>query len=292
MSLKKTKSEQLFDLFNILFMVFFALLVIVPFIYLIMVSLTNLTNFKLFFHPTTKWSLISYKTALTNKLYLAFLVSFSRTVAGTLLNIIFTAMLAYVISRESLPGKNFITILMVITMIFGAGLIPSYLLITVVLKLRDSFLVYLLPGLISTYYCILLRNAFQRVPASLGESVKIDGGSDWHVLFNVMLPSTKPALATISLFYAVGHWNAWFDAILYINNPDLYTMQVVLRSISVNNELAAKMGLVLSALEEIYIPPESIIAATLILTTLPIVMVYPFLQRYFVKGIVMGAVKE
>lgn len=273
-------------------MSFFALIVLVPFLYLLMVSMTNQTNYKLFFHETTQWSLISYQTALTNKLYLAFGVSILRTVLGTVLNVVFTSMLAYVLSREVLPGKRLITVLMVITMIFGAGLIPNYLLITVVLKMRNSFLVYLLPGLISAYYCILLRNAFQGVPKSLGESVKIDGGSDWHVLLHVMIPSTKPALATIALFYAVGHWNAWLDAILYINDPNLYTMQVVLRSISVNNELAARMGIAQTALQEIHIPPESIIAATLVLTTLPIVLVYPFLQRYFVKGIVVGAVKE
>lgn len=292
MTNKRSFGEKLFDRFNISVQILFSLTIILPFVYIILVSLTNQTNLTYFFKPTTVFSLSAYKGALTNRLARAFVVSVLRTVVGTAANMVMTSLMAYVISRRGMPGQRSITFLMVLTMLFSAGLIPGYLLTTNILKLKNSYLVYILPGLISAYNCILLRNSFDQIPSALIESVRIDGGSDWRILITVMIPLSLPALATVSLFYAVGHWNAWFDSVLYMSDTSKYTMQVVLRAVSFNAKAAEEMGEAVSAEAAIHVTPEAVINATLVLTTIPIVCVYPFLQKYFIKGITLGAVKE
>lgn len=285
--------ERLFDAANVLFQVLFALTIILPFVYILLVSLTNQTSISYFFARHTRFSLAAYQSALSTKLWRAFVVSVLRTVIGTGLNMLFTSMMAYVVSRKGLPGGRAITFLMVFTMLFSAGLIPNYLLIVNVLHLRNSYLVYVLPGLISAYNCVLLSNGFQQVPSAVVESVRIDGGSDWRILFGIMMPLALPTIATVALFYAVGHWNAWFDSVLYMSDSSKYTMQVVLRAVSYNTQLAQEMGAAVSdSMMEQQLTPEAVVNATLVLTTLPIVCVYPFLQRYFIKGITLGAIKE
>ncbi len=284
--------ETAIDIVNVLLQVLFALTIILPFVYIILVSLTNQTSISYFFQPTTKFTLAAYQSSISTKLSRAFIISVLRTVIGTGANMLFTSLLAYAISRKGMPGRRFITFLMVFTMLFGAGLIPSYLLTVNILQLRNSYWVYILPGLISAYNCVLLRNGFQQVPTAVIESVQVDGGSDWRILFQFVMPLSLPTMAAVALFYAVGHWNAWFDSVLYMADTSKYTMQVVLRAVSYNAAVAKEMGAAVSEMMEQQLTPEAVINATLVLTTIPIVCIYPFLQKYFIKGITLGAVKE
>ncbi len=283
--------DRVFETFLIILFGLVILTIIIPFAYLIMVSLTNQTNIRAFFLPDTHITLTAYRAVMNPKIFTAFGISVVRTVVGTSANMVVSIMFAYVLSKRDLPGRRGLNFYMVFTMFFSGGLIPGYLL-TITLGLKNSYLVYIIPGLMSAYNCILLRNAFFTVPTAIAESILIDGGNDWHVLIHGVVPLSKPAIATIALFYAVGHWNAWFDAVLYMSDSSKFTLQVVLRSIVYNNQIANEMGANLTDLQSTYIPVESIINATLIVTTLPIVLVYPFVQRYFVKGVILGAVKQ
>ena len=212
-----------------------------------------------------------------------------RTIVGTFLTVLTTCMFAYPLSKKDLPHRSLITFLVLFTMLFGGGLVPTYLLIRD-LRLIDSLWVYVLPGLTSAFNIIIVRNFFQSIPESLRESASIDGASDVRILFQIYMPLSKPVLATVSLWTAVAHWNAWFDALLYINSESKQVLQMFLRRIVIENSTQLiEKGLVNPEVTQF--TPETIKAATVIVTILPILLVYPFVQRYFVKGIMLGSVK-
>lgn len=255
-----------------------------------MVSITNETNIFYMFGKNVKISFDSYRILLfeDTTIIRAFFVSTSRVIAGVTLNLLFTSLLAYPLSRKYLPHRNKLNFYIVIPMLFSGGLIPTYLLVSS-LKFIDSYWVYIIPGLINAWYAIILRNFFQSVPDSMEESAKIDGASDLLILFRIILPLSAPALATLGLFYAVDHWNAWFDAILYIRSPKKYPLQIFLRRLAV--EQSNIQNIIQSDIGKRNVTPESIKCATLLITTVPIMLVYPFLQKYFAKGIMIGAIK-
>jgi putative aldouronate transport system permease protein len=208
-----------------------------------------------------------------------------RTVVGTFLTLLFMSMGAYPLSKKHLPHRNFYMMFIVVTMFFGGGLIPTYLLIKS-LGLIDSRWALIIPGLISTYSMLILRNFFMSIPEELEDSAKIDGASELRILFTLVLPLSKPVLATLALWTAVGHWNAWFDALIYLQDQKLYVLQTFLRRLVITAE-----GDPLLPPKEEFATPETVKAAVIMFTALPILIVYPFLQKYFVKGVLVGSIK-
>jgi putative aldouronate transport system permease protein len=267
--------------------------VIGPYIYVFLVSVTNQSNIGNMFAPGTEFTLEAYRRIFTesNHLIRAFAVSIGRTVVGTTLNLLVTALVAYALSKTYLPGRKIMVLYMLITILFSGGLIPTFLLISS-LGLIDNYLVYILPGLVSAWYVLLMRNFFMNLSESLEEAAKIDGASDWLVLFRIALPLSLPVMATLGLFYAINHWNSWFDAILYMRSAHKFPLQFYLRQLVIEDMgLEQLTGLGKDETAGVAITPDAIKNATILVATLPIVFVYPFVQKYFVKGIMVGAVK-
>ena len=218
----------------------------------------------------------------------AFFVSVARTVIGTLANLFFTSLFAYVLSRKKYPLKTPLTMYVVFTMWLNGGMIANYVLIKE-LGLLNKFAVYILPGLIGVWNLILLRNFFAEIPEEMEESAVIDGASEPTMLFRIYLPLSSAAIATVGLFYAVGHWNSWFDAVMYVSKREVWTMQMVLREV-VNNAYVDSMINATEAVDN-SIPKEQIQFATIVVAVFPILVTYPFLQKYFVKGVMVGSLK-
>ncbi|HHY22654.1 MAG TPA: carbohydrate ABC transporter permease, partial [Clostridiaceae bacterium] len=238
-----------------------------------------------------KLDLTAYKMLLSGGsiLFNAYKVTIFRVVVGTLLNLTFTSMLAYGLSKKNLPGRNLFITMIFITMLFGGGLIPTYMLIKG-LRLVNSIWVMIIPGLISAWNMIIMRNFFYTIPDSLEESATLDGATPMQILLKIIFPLSLPAFATIGLFYAVGHWNAWFDAAIYINDRNKMPVQIIMRNIvltmttqDVNNEFISDFG--------VRPPAQTLKSAVIIISTIPILCIYPFLQKHFVKGIMIGSIK-
>lgn len=238
-------------------------------------------------------TLEAYKYILkTPVLWKSFGITVFSTVVGTALNLLITITCAYALSRTDAPGNKIMLWIVVFPMLFGGGLIPVYILLSN-LHLLDSIWVLVIPSLLSPVNALLMRNFMWSIPDSLYESAMIDGAGEMTILWKIILPLSKPIIATVGLFYAVGHWNDYFTGLYYINDNTKWPMQVLLRSIIVDFNTAG-MG----ALNTSYvgtggsvIQPDNIKAACIIFATVPIVLVYPFLQKYFVKGVIVGAIK-
>lgn len=227
----------------------------------------------------------------TPTLLTSFAITVFITVVGTALNLIFTILAAYGLSKRELPGNGLLMGFIVFAMLFSAGIVPTYMVVRQV-GLIDSIWSLVWPSLVSPFNLILMRNYFWSVPPELEESAKIDGASDLRVLVTIVLPLSMPAIATIGLFYAVGHWNEFFGALFYINDNSKWPLQILLRSIIIENNFqnmgsAGSWGEVRQKMYN----PENIKAATIVFATVPILLVYPLLQRYFVQGIKLGAIK-
>ncbi|MDF2647647.1 MAG: binding-protein-dependent transport system inner rane component [Paenibacillus sp.] len=292
--MKTSLENKAIDLFSYLFMAIFSIFCIVPFILLVSSSLSDekavqTTGFVLF---PKEFSLFAYKVIFQdNAIFNAYKTTIIFTVLGTVLCLILTSAMAYALSVKTFTHRNKIAFFVYFTMLFNGGLIPSYLLIAKYLGLRDNILVYILPVLINPFNMFLLRNFFKQIPDSLAESAKIDGANDIYILYKIILPLAKPALATIGLFYGLGFWNEWFTATLYIDNKDLYSLQYlimkVLREVDFMNQMNEMQGVMANYV----VPTNTARMATAVVTVGPIIFVYPFIQKYFVKGLVVGAVK-
>lgn len=239
-----------------------------------------------------KISFIAYKLIFkSNIIFDAYKVTIFITVVGTTLNLIFTSALSYAISVKSLKYKNAIAFYVYFTMLFNGGLVPMYILISKYLHMKDIIWVMIIPVLINQWNMFLLRNFFKSIPDSLAESAKIDGANDIYILSSIILPVSLPALATIGLFYALAHWNEWFRALLFIENEKLYPLQYImmriLRNANFAQELSAEAGAQITSLP----PAYSSRMASAIVTIGPIIFVYPFIQKYFIKGLIVGAIK-
>ncbi len=235
-------------------------------------------------------TLQTYKQILSSfAIYRAYGITLSRVIIGTTLNMVVSSTLAFGLSKHDLPGRNTIITLIFITMVLVPGLIPSFF-VNKMVGVYDTFWVMILPSLVNTWNMIILKNFFVAVPKSLEESAEIDGASILRRFFQIVVPVSIPAIATISMYYAVWHWNAWFDAAIYINNNALYPVQVLLRNIVLAGR-ADDLGITMSENAMSAPPAESLKCAVIIVSTLPILCVYPFIQRYFVKGVMVGAVK-
>ncbi|MFD0681022.1 MULTISPECIES: carbohydrate ABC transporter permease [unclassified Paenibacillus] len=284
--------SRLFDAFNYVFLSLFALVTILPFIYVLAGSLTApeemiMKKFVLF---PTQFSLEGYRYIFSSNVILKSLgVTVFITIAGTLINLLFTCLMAYPLSRKDLDGRKPLMLMVIFSMLFSGGMIPTFLVVKT-LGLLDSYWALLLPGAISAFNLIVLKNFFQQMPEGMEEAAKIDGCNDLRILWQIVIPLSLPAIATFSLFYAVGHWNSFFSAVLYINDNGMWPVQVWLRQIVI----LAQGGIGDStAFDQNYIvPPAQIIKmAVIVISTLPILCVYPFLQKHFAKGAMIGSVK-
>ncbi|MBB6634279.1 carbohydrate ABC transporter permease [Cohnella thailandensis] len=231
-----------------------------------------------------------------SRLVNAFVISILRTAAGTLLGILLTAIFAYGMTKRELIGRKYYMIFCIVTMYFSGGLIPSFLLIRE-LGLFNTFWVMVIPGLISVWDMIIFRTFFMGLPGGLEESAKVDGSSNWGILFRIVLPLSGPVIATLSLFTAVYHWNEWFTPSIYISNADLLPIQTKLQQILNSNIMSEQMQQMDSAAQGRInkmrtITSKSLSMATMMVATLPILCVYPFVQKYFVKGVLVGSLKE
>jgi len=291
MAIKRSKASNSFDLFNHIFLLLVAILCILPIIYVVGASLASdqeLLAAKIFLIPK-KASLEAYRYVFTtNVVPRSMLVSIFITVIGTSINLILTVLTAYPLSKKYVKGGKTILMLIVFTMVFSGGMIPTYLVVTS-LKLTNTFWSLWLPTAISAFNLILIKSFFQQIPQELEEAAELDGCSQWGILFKVVIPLSLPSLATIALFYAVGHWNSYFPAILYINDPNKWPIQVWLRQIVLLSSGGFSNS---SATSEITaIPPQSMQYAVIVIATIPVLVLYPFLQKYFAKGALIGGVK-
>lgn len=277
---------------NYIFLGAFAIAAILPFIYVISGSFATdaeLTKRAVFLIPET-FSLAAYEFIFsTNTIMKSIGVSMYVTIIGTAVNLFFTVTMAYPLARRSLMGRNTVLNLVVFSMLFGGGMIPTYLVIRE-LSLLDSYWALILPGAISAFNLIIVKNFFQELPPGLEEAAKIDGCTELGLLWRIVLPLSKPVLATFTLFYAVGHWNDFFAALLYINNPEKWPLQVLLRQIVLLSQAAAGD---LNSMDPNFVKPpdQSIKMAVIVVGTVPILLVYPFLQKHFAKGVLIGSIK-
>lgn len=290
---KGSLGEKIFDKFNIILLTFIMIITLYPVIYVLFASLSDsnqlLAHTGLLFKPLGL-NLDAYKAVINNpNIITGYGVTLFVVIVGTFLNVFITAVSAFVLTRKQFPLNKVLSIFIIFTMYFGGGMIPRYLFINDTLGMGNSIWALMLPGLISTYNLIIMRTNFQSIPDSLEESAKIDGANDITIFFKIILPLSKAILAVMVLMYGVGHWNAWFDAMLFIRTRDLYPLQIILREILISNStdsmIASGSGGDVEAIG------ESIKYATIVISTVPILCVYPFVQKYFTKGVMIGAVK-
>ena len=232
----------------------------------------------------------AYENILHNgKIWTGYRNTIFYAAAGTFINMIMTVLAAYPLSRPDLPGRKFLMVLITLTMFFSGGLIPTYMLVKN-LGMVDTAWALLVPGAIATYNLIVMRTYFQSsIPWELQEAAHMDGCSNWRLLWSIILPLSKPILAVMVLFYAVGHWNSFFNALIYIRQESLYPLQLVLREILMISQSAAVDATV--GIEDKILLAESIKYAVIIVSSLPVLVMYPFVQRHFVKGVMIGSVK-
>lgn len=290
--IQRSLGERIFDAANVIFMLLLSIVTIYPFLYVLFASLSDpawVVQLRgLIWYPKGV-TLEAYKLVFANP---AILTGYANTlfyvIVGTSLNILMTSLGAYALSRENVMWKNPIMFMIVFTMFFNGGLIPTYLLVGN-LGMLDSRLALIIPSAMSAYNLIIMRTAFQGIPVSLEESAKLDGANDFTVLFRIVLPLSMPVVAVMILFYGVSHWNSWFNALIYLRTRDLYPLQLILREILITNSTDSMMTGVGGA-DKMPIG-ETIKYATIIVATVPILLLYPFLQKYFVKGVMIGAIK-
>lgn len=289
--------KRKFAPFDIFLAVFFALVIVAtlyPFLNVLAISLNDSldTVRGMNFIIPRKFTLANYKKLFTEEeLLKPFVISVLRTVTGTATNLGATAMISYVFSRRDFYFNKLFTIIFIITMYVSGGLVPEYLLISNTLHMSNHFIVYIIPGLIWVYNILLVRSFIDGLPEALQESAKIDGANDFVIFYKIIVPLCKPVLATVALFVAVGQWNSFMDTYFYARN--LPTLQFKLYDILNNTGINLSNMHQASALETVAsITPQSVRMAITVIVTLPIVMVYPFLQRYFVGGMTLGAVKN
>jgi putative aldouronate transport system permease protein len=292
----KTFGSRTFDAFNYTFLGFIALICLYPMMHVVWGSISNPTQLAVH-SGAILWplgfSLEGYKVVLNNpNIWTGYANTLFYVVVGTILKLFMTALGAYVLSRKDFMFRRALTLMIVFTMYFGGGLIPNFLLVQN-LGLYNTRWAILVPGLIATWNLIILKTAFQAVPASLEESAKMDGANDLTILMRIVLPVTKATIAVIALYYAVGEWNAWFNAMIYLRNRAKYPLQLFLREILLSNSKSGNMSGEIAAEGGIELFIEEVIRyCTIVVATLPILCVYPFIQKYFVKGVMMGSLKE
>lgn len=288
----KKRKISLFDV--ILYLVFglIALITIYPFYNVLIVSLANTlasATYSPYLYPHV-FDLTGYKTIMSDTYFYRSLgTTLFVTIVGTTLNMVFSVTAAYVLSRKRLIGRKFFLSAILFTMLFSGGLIPTYLVVSG-LGLDNSIWSMIFPSMISTYYLIIMKNYFVSLPASLEEAARIDGANEFVVMTRIFIPISKPFMVTFLLFYAVERWNEWWNAYLYISDKNIKPLQIYLRDVLVNfnSQLATQAQSMMSSHNKVFV--QSIQMATIIITMLPILCVYPFVQKYFVKGVMLSLI--
>jgi putative aldouronate transport system permease protein len=295
--MRKSFGDKIIDVFIVFFMFMVIVVMVYPLWNTLIVSFNDARDSikgGLYLWPR-KWSLFNYQSIFkTDKIFKAFLVSVSRTVLTTVLNVFFSGLLAYVLSRKEFVFRRFLTVFMVMTMYINAGLIPQYFLYRN-LGLINSFWVYILPSLVGAFNVIVIRTYINSLPPSLVESAKIDGASEMRIYFNIIFPLCLPVLATVALWVAVGSWNSWFDSFIFAPKQELSTLQYeMMKIISSSMQTGVRQPDYLAEASQQsrnMVTPNSLRAAMTMVATVPILIVYPFLQKYFVT-VNIGSVKE
>lgn len=290
-TVKLTASDKVFQICVDTFMVMLLLIIFIPVWSTITLSFRPNdyigTNFEGMFLPIWKWSADAYKALLGNNGFIrAFINSLRILVGGVATALFMTIPLAYVLSIRTLPGRKFLNYTIIVPYVFNVGIIPTYLLIVGIGLINKLPAVYL-PGAISTYNCIIMRQFFEGIPSELKESAKIDGCSELQILFKIILPLSKAIVMTIGLYYGVSFWNDFFDAMLYLNNSYLQPLPILLRNIL----MASGMNEYVEVNAFGNAPIAAIKAASVFLSAIPMIIAYPFIQKYFTKGTLLGSVK-
>lgn len=293
MKIARSAGERAFDASNAALLVLLSVVTLYPFLYVLFASVSIPSDFVqhrgILLWPKG-FTLDSYRMVFENpNIVSGYLNTIFYVVVGTSLNILMTSLGAYALSRQNVMWKNAAMMIIVLTMFFDGGLIPRYLLVKNI-GLLDSYWALIIPSAMTTWNLIVMRTSFQAVPVALEESARIDGASDWTILFRIVIPLSLPVIAVMVLFYGVWHWNKWFDALIYLRNRELFPLQLILREILIQNDTGSMMTSV-SGGDRMPIG-ETIKYATIMVATLPILFLYPFLQKYFVKGVMIGAIKE
>lgn len=287
----KKLGTRIFNITNATILTIIALITILPFIHVLGSSFATgaeIAEKKFLLFPT-KFSLSAYKYIFsTDTVVKAVLVSIFVTVVGTLWSMFLSTLTAYGLSRKDLVGRRYIMFFIIFTMLFNGGIIPTFIVVQQT-GLLDSLASLIIPVSINVFNMIILKTFFQNLPSGLEESAKIDGASDFGILFRIVIPCALPAIATISLFYAVTYWNTYMHAILYLSDAGKWPVQVLLRQIVV---LATGMSYDSSSYTDVPPPSQSVKMAVIVVATVPVLLVYPFLQKHFAKGALLGSIKE
>ncbi|WP_405078790.1 carbohydrate ABC transporter permease [Paenibacillus chitinolyticus] len=288
---RRTFSERTFDGFNLLVLTLLMIVTIYPLVYVVFASLSDaggLLAHKGFLWKPVGFSLDAYANVFRNPMILrGYANTFFVVTAGLALNILLTSLGAYALSRKSLAYRKRIMLFIVFTMFFSGGLIPFYLTVKGV-GLANTLWALIIPTAVNTFNLILMKTAFEGIPDALEESAKIDGANDFVILFRIVLPLSLPVLAVMLLYYGVGHWNAWFNAFIFLQERSMFPLQLILREILLQGEANANLG---ASEGDVAMLTVTLKYATIIVATVPILLVYPFLQKYFVKGALIGAIK-
>lgn len=290
----KLNSNNGWDYLMIACMILFAFICVYPFWYVIIGSFSDGADYMrggIYLWPRV-WSIQNYQvTMVDSRLWIGFRVTIARTVICTITHVLFTSMVAYAMSRNDLPFRTAIYWFNMFTMFFGGGLIPFYILLKQ-LKLINTFWVYVIPGLYSVYNMIICANYFRSIPEEIHESALIDGASEFKIFYQLYLPLSTPVLATVALWVGVGHWNAFFDSMVYTTKRELQTLQLYLYKMIKTSEFVstADMGGLPSSVQS-NVTATTVRYATIVISTIPILCIYPFLQRFLTKGIMLGSLK-
>lgn len=289
--MSENTANRIFNTVNVILIVITMVLCLAPFIHIIAISLSSnraIGSGEVSFFPK-ELSFEAYtKVFADGSMIRSLIYTIWLTVLSTVLSMVMTIAAAYPLAKSTLKGRKWFMLVIVVTMFFSGGIIPEYILIKN-LHLLDSTWGLILPGLISPFYMIILITFFRGIPESLEEAAGIDGSSHFGTLMRIILPLSLPVMATLSLFYAVGRWNGFQDALMYITKPELYPLQLKLYQMIQQNQITELMQN--EGIGAVQVLPESLKAASVIFSTLPILLVYPWLQRYFISGVMVGAVK-
>ncbi len=293
MKLRYTRGQNIFNIFNLVLLTLIALAMFLPFLNVIAQSFSTsdaIINGRVGLWPKD-FTMINYEYVFSDQsIWRAFGVSVYITLMGTLINLAATSSLAYPVSRPEFVGRKYIVLMVLFTMVFTAPLIPNFILIKNV-GLMNTLWALMIPGAISAFNFFVMRSFFMQIPSELIDASRIDGCGELRIIYSIVLPLSKPVMASLGIFYAVGHWNAYMNALYYINKPSLWPLQVKLKKLFESDDISIDpASSAFSALA--HTSPEGIKMAVIIIATLPIIMVYPFLQRHFVQGMMVGSVKS
>ena len=294
--IKMTPGDRVLNLFFYVFITLFAVICLIPFILVVSSSLTQeqaltANGYRLW---PSEFSLDAYRLVMVSAdIPQAYIVTIFITIVGTFLSMLFTCAVSYAMSVKNFKSRSVLALFIYFTMLFNGGLVATYLLITNTLMLQNTIWVLLFPSLCNAGNILLMRNFFNGIPDSLAESAKIDGANDIIILFRIIIPISLPGIATIGLFYALSYWNEWYKCLLYIdsNHSQYYTLQYLIQRILRQVNYAANQPAEAVGLNSITLPTYAYRMATVVVSTGPIILLYPFLQKYFVQGLTVGAVK-